>query len=468
MGALDELIQSEYVAKQIEKSGETHFACIDAEESILRAMLKSQNDAEDAALELTGKDFANTDYGLIFNAIQGVLREERRVDAITVEDSINRMWPKKAKRLRETLVVLTKYKEPVVGELHNIADHIAIVKALARRRNSSKVLDGLVKQIFDPTKDIDQTLLAIRDAVDASGVDNGGSVSLQDVLVRTFEYMERRQAGEIKSISTGLANLDHLIGGFYGGELTVIGARPSVGKSALAQFIALSAAKAGNKIGFVSCEMVDIGFGQRIFANMALVDGMAIRKGEIDPEMWSKMADAMTYMSELNIEFKFDSTFIEDTVQWATRKARRGEMDMLIVDYLQLMDTRKKFDSEHLRVGYISRALKKLATQLQIPVIALAQVNRETDGSMPTLKHLKDSGSIEQDCDGVIFLHRPKDENDPAIDERDRDVYWSLHEKGIEYLVIGVAKQRQGQIGKVSVAFRPQYTDFTAITRREE
>lgn len=465
MGVLDEFIQTEYVNKQIEKSGETHFACIDAEENIIRRMLKSHDVADDTAGMLTGKDFANMDYGRIFNAIQDVLRHDMRVDAITVEDAIGRLWPKNAAKLRGLVVALTKYREPTVDDTHDIRDHIAIVQALSRRRAAMKAVGDLVNDLYNPAKDINATLTAIREAVDTSGTDSGSWVSMSDVLLRTYDYMERRQRGEIKAIPSGLKCLDRIIGGFYGGELTVIGARPSVGKSAFGANIALAAAEAGHKVGIVSCEMVDIGFGQRILSHGAWVDGMAIRKGEIDDESWGRIANAMGPLGELPIEFMFDSTYIEDVVQWVQRKARHGEMDLLIVDYLQLMDTRKRFDAEHLRVGYISRALKKLATQCNIPVIALAQVNRETDGSMPTLKHLKDSGSIEQDCDGVIFLHRPGNPNDSSIDERDRPHWAGYAENNLVYLCIGVAKQRQGAIGKTSVIFDPAIMRYSEIER---
>ncbi len=468
MSVLDDYIKNEYVDKQIEKSGDTQFTCEDAEENIIRRMLKSQEVADDVSTSLSAKDFSNMDYGRLFNAIQDVLRNDRRVDMITVEEAAARLFPRRTKLLRELLVVLTKYKEPTVEDTHDIADHVAIVKALARRRNAMKSVGDLVKDMYDPTKDINETLTSIREAVDTSGVDNGSWVSLSDVLIRTFDYLERRQKGEIKAITSGIPSLDRIIGGFYGGELTVIGARPSVGKSAFGANIALAAAKAGHKVGVVSCEMVDIGYGQRILSHGALVDGMAIRKGDLDEEAWSKLADALALYGGAQVEFMFDSPYIEDVVHSVTRKARRGEMDMLIVDYLQLMDVRKRFDSEHLRVGYISRMLKKLATQLNIPVIALAQVSRETDGSMPTLKHLKDSGSIEQDCDGVIFLHRPSSENDPSIDPRDKPYFESYGERGCVYLCVAVAKQRQGAIGKTCIEFNPAYMEYRTIGRMEE
>ena len=418
-------------------------------------------------MSLSGKDFANQDYGRLFNAIQDVLKHDRRVDAITVEDSIGRLFPKSARRLRDMLVLLGKYREYTEDDARNVADHIKIVKDLSVRRNAIKSIEDLVKQMHDPAKDISETLASMQDAVQGVDTDRSAWVGMPEVLMRTFDYMEKRQKGEIKAITTGLKCVDRIIGGFYGGELTVIGARPSVGKSAFGANIALAAAHAGHKVGIVSCEMVDIGFGQRMLSHGAWVDGMALRKGEIDDDAWSKIGEAMTEMGELPIEFMFDSTYVEDVVQSVLRKARRGDMDMLIVDYLQLMDTRKRFDSEHLRVGYISRMLKKLATQANIPVIALAQVNRETDGSMPTLKHLKDSGSIEQDCDGVIFLHRPASANDVNIDARDKPYFEEFAARNTVYICIAIAKQRQGAIGRACVVFDPAYMQYVEIDRSE-
>ena len=466
MGALDEYI-GEYVKERIEQSGDAHFTCRDAEENILRRMLRAQDVAEDAAYALSGKDFSNLDYGRIFCAIQDVLRHDMQVDAITVEDAIDRLFPKNGKRLRETMVVLTKYREYNVDDSHGIADHIKIVKDLAVRRNAIASIEGLVKQMYDPKQDISETLTAVQEAV--TSTEQGARwKSMQDVLLATYDYMERRQKGEIKAITSGIGGIDRIIGGFYGGELTVIGARPSVGKSAFGVNIALAAANAGHKVGIVSCEMVDIGFGQRLLSHGAWVDGMKLRKGDINEDAWGKLAEAMDELGSLPIEFMFDSNYVEDVVQDTMRKVRRGELDMLIVDYLQLMESHKRFDADHLRVGYISKQLKRLAVQAGIPVIALAQVSRETDGSMPTLRHLKDSGSIEQDCDGVIFLHRPSSRDDPSIDERDRPYFEGYAERGVVYLSIGIAKQRNGAIGRVCVAFDPSIMRYIEIARDTE
>ena len=465
MSLLDGFIKNEFVTKRIEEAGETQFSCVSAEENVLRRMMKRREDAEDAAAELSGKDFSNLDYGRIFCGIREVLQSEAHIDTITVENALNRLFPKRARQLRELLVTLTKYREYTVDDSHGLADHMKIVKELALRRGMIASFEELMKKMHDPTQDIGETLTAVQETIANAESDKSKWVSIENVLINTYTYLEKRQNGEIKAITTGLKNLDRLIGGFYGGELTVIGARPSVGKSAFGANVALAAAHAGHKVGIVSCEMVDIGFGQRLLSHESFVNGMNLRKGEIDDDSWEKLAEAMNGLGTLPIEFMFDSTYIEDVCQTVTRKALRGEMDMLIVDYLQLMDTRKRFESEHLRVGYISRMLKKLATKCNIPVIALAQVSRETDKSMPSLKHLKDSGSIEQDCDGVLFLHRPETSEDPWIDDRDRPYFSGFAERETVYICIQVAKQRQGAVGRCCIVFDPATMHYIEIDR---
>ena len=454
---------SNYVREQIEKAGSANFACVEAEENVVRRIFKQPEVGAEVALELKPIDFTNPDLAMIYKGIQSAIARKQQIDFVTVNAAMQRMFPQQVDRLGVKMIDLVQPKPYTVADSQSIADHVKIIKDLAARRRAIARFDELMTQLRDPSKDVSETLGDMQDAADKVMTSDAAWASMSDVLAKTFDYMEKRQKGEIKVITTGIKSVDRIIGGFFGGELTVIGARPSVGKSAFGANIALAAAREGHKVGIVSCEMVDVGFGQRLLSHSAWVDGMSLRKGDIDDEAWSKLAAAIEELGELPIEFMFDTIYVEDVVKSVLRKARRGEMDMLIVDYLQLMETRKRFDADHLRVGYISRMLKKLATKANIPVIALAQVNRETDGSMPTLKHLKDSGSIEQDCDGVIFLHRPSNENDPCIDPRDRSYFQNYAEHDMVYLCIGIAKQRQGAIGRACVVFEPAYMHYVEI-----
>lgn len=457
---------NDYVQEQIIQASNADFSSKDAEEAVIGIMLTSTRTAEDKVGELSDKDFYYENHAKIYRGIQAVVAKREKVDLITVDAALGGLYPLELPVLSEVMVECARTR----GQFgtSGLENYIRIVKELSTRRRSIRSFEGLVAQLKDPTRNIAEILEQMR--VESGNIAQGRFKwqTMQDVLLATYEYLENRQSGQIKSITTGIGNIDSLIGGFFGGELTVIGARPSVGKSAFGANIALSAARNGFKVAVVSREMTDIQYGARMISHEAWVDGMKMRKGDIEVEDWTKIADSMAELGPLPIEFMFNVRTVEELAVEVQRKVERGELDMLIVDYLQLMETQRQFRQENLRVGYISTTLKHLATDCNIPVIALAQVNRDTDGQMPTLKSLKASGDIEQDADGVIFLHRPSHAGDPYVDPRDRDYFGVYEQKNLTYLCIGVAKQRQGATGKACVLFDPSYMRYIEIDRTSE
>lgn len=454
--------RSEYVQQQIVKAGAANFASQSAEECVICSLVSRSEDAAHYAMELSESDFYFPDYGRIFKAIKTVLAKGQNVDLVTVDAAIGELYPLEQTRI--TSVMIGCVNGMSIG-LRNIEDYIRIVKDLSTRRQSIKSFEGLVARLKDPSQAIADILDQMR--TEGNQITQGSHTweSMPDVLMATYEYLEKRAKGEIKSITTGIGNVDALIGGFFGGELTVIGARPSVGKSAFGANIAIEAAKRGYNVAVVSREMTDIQYGQRMLSHDSWVDGMRLRKGELEADEWSRLAEAMGTMANLPISFMFTVRTVEDLRMEVQRKAERGKLDVLVVDYLQLMDTQRRFREEHLRVGFISKALKDIAVDFNIPVIALAQVNRDSDGNMPTLKSLKASGDIEQDADGVIFLHRPSDANDAFVDPRDKEYFPAYEQQGYTYLCIGVAKQRQGVVGKANVLFDSAHMRYMAIER---
>lgn len=456
---------NDFVQEQIIQASEADFSNKTAEETVIGRMLVHGEEAAQHAGELTESDFYFAQHGKLFRAIQAVVAQRMHVDLVTVDAAIGKLFPMEQPMLAETMVGTAKALT-ITGR--RIDDYIKIVKDLSTRRKSIHSFEGVMAMLKDPSRDIDEILDHMRAETGKISTGKHAWENIQDVLLSTFDYLEKRQSGQIKSITTGIGNIDNLIGGFFGGELTIIGARPSVGKSAFGANIALAAANKGFRVAVVSCEMSDIQYGARILSREAWVDGMKIRKADLDPDDWSKIAECMGGLGALPIDFMFSVNTIEDLVVETQRKVERGELDMLVVDYLQLMQTRRRFDKDYLRVGYISASLKHLAMECNIPVIALAQVSRDTDGSMPTLKTLRDSGNIEQDADGVIFLHRPSHANDPFVDDRDRPYFDGYQQNGLTYLCIGVAKQRQGAIGKACVLFDPAFMRYIEIDRTGE
>ena len=465
MGKLDEYIESEYVRTRLKEAGVANFTCIAAEESVLRKMLKSTDVSEDVCLDLSGTDFSNHDYGRLFNVVQTIVEHNRPVDEITVTETAKRLFPKNADKIIQTMTVLTKYKEKTVDDTRHVTEHVKIVKDLSTRRKAIANFDKLTEDLHNPEKEINSILAQMQEAIDGIDTVHAEWMSMEEVLLDTFGYLEKRSKGEIKSVTSGIGNLDTLIGGFFDGEMTIIGARPSVGKSAFGMNVALKAADEGLKVGFVSCEMGEKGIGQRLLSNASGVDGMKLRKAELDSEDWDKLVDGMAWMGKKDVSWLYNCNAVEDVIQTVRRKARHGELDMVIVDYLQFMDTRRLFKEERLRVGYITKQLKRLAQTANIPVVVLSQLTREGEGSMPTMKMLRESGNIEQDADGIIFLHTPKDIDDKSVDPRDRNFFENYTQDGKKYLCLGVAKQRNGAVGQVCVIFDPKIMKYMQIAR---
>lgn len=457
---------NDYIATKREAAKNTGFACVEAEENILRRMILKQGVAEDVVTELTQHDFTNSEYGKLYNAIQSLVLKHQQVDMVSVDAAMTRIYGVGGWR-PETLVNVARTTDFTISSWQDIKNLVALVRELSVRRQAIAKLESLVGDLRNPTNDISGVLTEIGEAAD--GINTGDTTwkSIGDVMLDSYAYLERRQKGEIKAITSGLNCLDRIIGGFFAEELTIIAARPSVGKSAFGVNVALAAAQAGFKVGVVSCEMSSEGLGQRLLSHGSFVDGMQLRRADVDEEAWEKLAGAMSDMGELPIEFLFDCSAVEDVVNTVRKKVRRGEIDILVIDYLQFMETRKTFKEERHRIGYISHALKRLARRAHIPVIALAQVTRQGEGTMPTMKMLRESGDIEQDADGIIFLHRPTSTDDPSVNPMHRGGWSTWQESGLTYLSIGIAKQRNGAIGQTNVIFDASLMRYIEIAKEE-
>lgn len=457
-------MSDEYIQQEIMKAGAANFASQEVEESVIFALVAGGDDTASLTDKVSEGDFYFAEHAKIFRAIKATVAKQLKVDLITVDATIGEMFPQEQAGLSN--VMIGCINSHVISR--NADDYIAIMQELSARRSSIKSLEEIAAQLRDPTQDMGEILEKLRNESQAVVGSKHKWESMVDVLLNTYEYLENRVKGETKSITTGIPNVDALVGGFFGGELTVIGARPSVGKSAFGANIAVEAAQKGFKVAVVSREMTDIQFGQRLISRETMIDGMKLRKAAIEVDDWETIAESISHMSHLPISFLFSVRTVEDLRREVQAKVSKGELDMLVVDYLQLMHTSRRFKEEHLRVGYISKSLKDIAVDFNIPVIALAQVNRDTDGQMPTLKSLKASGDIEQDADGVIFLHRPTDANDQYIDPRDREYFQTYASNELTYICIGVAKQRQGAIGKACVLFDAAHMRYFQIDRGSE
>jgi replicative DNA helicase len=289
----------------------------------------------------------------------------------------------------------------------------------------------------------------------ASNNEKRDFVHIRDVIVQTYNHLSELQnddSDEKLGLKTGYSDLDKVVVGFGKGDLVIVGARPGVGKTSFCLNLATSIAKkSGKSVCIFSLEMSNEQLVSRIIASEALVDSKKLRTGKLEPRDWDNIANAASTLSETNIYID-DTTNIAITAMKA--KLRRiKNLGLVVVDYLQLMESEKgrKDGSRVNEIGEISRGLKIMAKELNVPVITCSQLSRGTEKEKerkPMLSDLRDSGSIEQDADMVIFLSRDYYGNDP--------------DKANLVDVI-VAKNRHGELGTVQMSWLGQFTKFSSL-----
>lgn len=428
-----------------------------AERAIIAALSK-KGVAEKYISRLTPDDFYDADNASLFKAMQRVFAEKRSIDFVLLATELTKLYGDDS--LMSVFFEITKGH--MIAEFM-IDEHIELVRAASVRREVRKSLDRLGKQLDDPDVDVSTIVSCIqtkmRDFVEVKEE----SSTLQNVLISAFNELEDRSLGLKTGMPSGLPVLDAKTAGFHKGEMTIIGARPAVGKSALAGQIALSVAMKGNKVAVCSREMTDVQYGIRMLAKGTKVSNMSMRTGKLSDSEWAELSDSMLLYSSCDIRFMFTTKYVEDLKAAAEAMKERDGLDMLIVDYIQLLQTKQRFDKDYQRIGYISKTLKDLSTELNISVIALAQVGRSTEGSMPTLSELRGSGDLEQDADNVIFLHRPEDVNDRWVKPSERDAFNAIQSMKCQYIVLNIAKQRQGETCALSCMFNPAAMSFEPV-----
>ena len=435
----------------------------DAERSVLGGIVKRIEHGEGRAVYAVNEDdFWLPNHRRIYQVIRTMYERKEPIDLITLDAEMTRLYPNEQ--------FASDLLKAVCDGIYycNFDQYVELLKQATIRRKLVELADEMTTSANDITEDMmvltDKVRAKLRDMIQTQSAWR----TMTDVMISTFDDIEKRQKGEIVGIKSGVYDIDRATGGFFPGELAVIGARPSVGKSAFGLQIAVEAAARGHKVCFVSCEMVDSQFGQRLISNTTKIDGMKLRSAKLEADDWEQIGEAMCQYSALPISFTFGTKTIEDLRNDVQRKVDLGECDLVVIDYLQLLKTKRRFDIEHERVGYISHALKQMTTDFKIPVVALAQAKRQNNNGRarcPVLDDLRSSGDIEQDADTVIFLHRPDDSYDPAVDERDKPYFDSLASNGLQYIAFSVAKQRQGQTGIIGAIFDPAHMRYISMER---
>ena len=424
---------------------------MEAEQSALGGMLLSQEAVADVLEVVAGVDFYAPKHELIFNAVVTLFGRGEPTDVIADTDYLNKEGTLLKAGGADYLHSLTSF----VPTAANASYYGKIVadKAILRRLidAGTKIAQSGYESQGEVEDLVNQAQSEIFQVASQSTKDDyvGLSESI-DVAIRDIEMAQNR-GGELTGISTGFSNLDAYTHGLHPGQLVIVAARPSVGKSTFALDVARNAAIKQNKPTiFFSLEMGRSEIAMRMLSAQSGIYLQSMRKGTLTEGDWAKLAGVRGQINDapLFIDDSPNMSLVEIRAK-CRRLAQQVDLKMVVIDYIQLMTSGKKVESRQQEVSEFSRALKLLAKELNIPVVALSQLNRQAEQSKdkrPELSHLRESGSLEQDADVVVLLHRE------GIFERD-------HPKAGEADLI-LAKQRNGPTGTVTVAFQGQYSRF--------
>ena len=430
---------------------------LQAEESLLGAMLLS-GDAIAATTEvrLSSEDFYKPAHGHIYAAVSGLYARGLPADPVTVADELRRDGLLEAIDGPATLISL-QAGTPAIGNASRYA-RIVEEHALLRRliRAGGDVCELGYSLPSDVTEAVDRAESLLFNVAQNRVTQ---SISpLVDVLSRQLDHLEAlvERGQQITGVPTGYVDLDRQLAGLQPSNLIIIGGRPGMGKTSLALGIASHAAmEVGAKVLVFSLEMSERELGQRLLAAEARVDSTRLRNGDLSGTDWNKLSQAVGRLSNAPISIDDDPHL---TVMELRAKARRHKsahgLDLIIIDYLQLMAGRPGAENRTLEVSEVSRGLKLLARELDVPVVALSQLSRGLESradKRPMLSDLRDSGGIEQDSDVVIFCYRDEFYNQESSDN------------GTAELI--VAKQRNGPTGTSRLAFLSHYARFVNMAK---
>ncbi|AGT27114.1 replicative DNA helicase [Borrelia miyamotoi] len=435
-----------------------------AEKAVISSIFYNPGKAEEASLYLKPDDFYNQNHEMIFKAMISLYEKRENIDPITVFEEVSSLTPKSQLLNNfKALTGLQDYLSFLSGYLptdKTINVYAKIVKEHRIRRDISKISRELNDLANDSTKKVDQFVEEAQRQILSIELDyssknlNHAKVIAERVHAEIYERsMKRREANF--GIPSGFKKVDSLIGGFRDSDFIIIGARPSIGKTAFALNIASSIALRNDKkwkVGFFSLEMTSDALIKRIIAAQANIDSFKIQNSILSGHEIKALNDVVNDISNAELYIEDTANISLLTLATQARKLKRfSGIDIIFVDYISLISLETKNIPRHEQVASISKALKELARELKIPIIALSQLTRDTEGREPNLASLRESGALEQDADVVILLHRDKDLKSGSDDE--------LVASAIDTKVI-VAKHRNGPTGRADVLFLPHVVKF--------
>ena len=424
----------------------------EAEQAVIGSMM-TDKDAVISAIEvLKPEDFYREDNKTIYTAIMNLYAKAEPIDIITLKDELTSIGKLEPVGGLEYLATLPD-KVPTTA---NVEKYIKIVEEKSILRSLIKTANELIQIGYDQNEEVE----VLMDSAEKKIFDlmqrksQKGYSSIRDILVDSFTELEQlyNQKQHITGVASGFIDLDNKTAGFHNSDLVLIAARPAMGKTAFALNIASYAAVSANTpVVVFSLEMSKEQCANRILCSQAMVDSEKVAKGDISDEDWSKLAIASGKLSESAGIFIDDSAGIN--IAEIRAKCRKLKLEknigLVVIDYLQLIQGSGNTKSREQEIAEISRSLKILAKEIDVPVIALSQLSRAPEARpdhRPMLQDLRESGSIEQDADIVMFLYR--------------DDYYNPETEAKNIAEVIIAKHRAGPTGTVELLWMPSYTKF--------
>ncbi len=418
----------------------------EAEQSVLGAVILKPDCFGDIIGTVSAQDFYVDEHKEIFLAMHDLFAASRNIDHVTVIELLVSKGVMDAERAKQAITRILN----AVPSAANVRDYAKIVRDRALRRSLINICKE-VEESAASEADSAEALLEVAEKKIYSLSDrniSGDFRHIKDVIKENYHHLQQlSQNPEASSgLPTGFSGIDNLLVGMGMGDMVLVGARPGIGKTSFTMNIATRAAKNyGKTVCVFSLEMSAEQLVMRMISSEAKIDSKLLRSGQLQPEHWNSLAIAANSLSQCNI--LIDDTAGMSVTKMKSRLRRIKNLGLVVIDYLQLMQGESRNDNRAQEVGEISRGIKLMAKEFGVPVLTCAQLNRAVesskDGRLPQLSDLRDSGSIEQDADSVMFLHRKEGED-------------------LKVQVV-VAKNRHGATGIVELGWTPQFTSFYTI-----
>ena len=426
---------------------------IEAEQSVIGSMIMDRDAIYDVADMLTKEDFYQNQYGVLFDAMVTLYNEGKPVDLVTLSNKLKEMGaPDSISNLEYIGDIIS-----AVPTSANARQYAKIVQDKAVLRKMIRFSEDLTQNCYLAKEDVDSVLEGAEKQIFQMVQTRHGSddlVPINQVVMNVLDQIEEasKNAGRVTGIPTGFIDLDNKLTGLHGSELILVAARPAMGKTAFVLNIAQHVVGKENiPCAIFSLEMDKEQLVSRLIAMDSMVDSQNIRTGNLAGADWQKVMESAINIGKSKLFIDDTSGITISELRSKCRKLKQNhDIGLIIIDYLQLMGGGKRSESRQQEISEISRALKTLARELRVPIIALSQLSRAVearDEKVPRLSDLRESGAIEQDADVVMFIYR--------------DEYYKKEEstkKGIADII--VAKQRNGATGTVELVWLGQYTKF--------